>query len=93
MKIAGSVLFSLFICSNVMVQHCPRPLAPASAELYFQTDSDWAQLSKKTRKYNLRFDGVRGDVFRPPQGTTPAAVTLSLQSSISMFHRLEAPKY
>ena len=24
--------------SNVMVQHNPRPLAPVSAELYFQTD-------------------------------------------------------
>ena len=23
----------LFMCSNIMVQHCPRPLAPATAEL------------------------------------------------------------
>ena len=42
-KIADSVLFSLFICSDVMMQHCPLPLAPASAELYFQTDSEYAQ--------------------------------------------------
>ena len=37
-KIADSVLLSLFMCSNVMGQHCPRPRAPASAELNFQTD-------------------------------------------------------
>ena len=32
-KIADSVLLSLFMCSNVKVQHCPRPLAPVSAAL------------------------------------------------------------
>ena len=35
-KRVDSVLLSLFICSNVLMQHCPRPLAPASAELYFK---------------------------------------------------------
>ena len=33
-KIADSVLSSLFMCNNIMVQHCPPPLAPASADLY-----------------------------------------------------------
>ena len=40
MKIADSVLLSLFMCSDVMVQHCPCPLALGSAELYFQIDSE-----------------------------------------------------
>ena len=35
MKIADSVLLRLSMCSNVMKQHRTRPLAPASAELYF----------------------------------------------------------
>ena len=39
-KIVDSVLFSVFICSNVMMQHYPRPLAPAWAELYFRIDSE-----------------------------------------------------
>ena len=34
-KIADSVLLSLFMCSDVMGQHCPRPRASASAELNF----------------------------------------------------------
>ena len=42
-KIADSVLLSPFMCSNIMVQHFPRPVAQASAELYFQTDSELAQ--------------------------------------------------
>ena len=50
------------MCSNVMVQHCPRPLAPAPAELCFQTDSKRAQWSQRTRKYNLHYDDVRGEV-------------------------------
>ena len=29
--------------SFIIVQHCPHPLAPGSAELYFQTDSESAQ--------------------------------------------------
>ena len=40
MKITDLVLLSLFMCSNVMVQHCPRPLALGSAEVYYQTDSE-----------------------------------------------------
>ena len=44
MKIADSVLLGLFMWSNVMVQHCP--LALALAELYFQTDSEWAKYFK-----------------------------------------------
>ena len=44
-KIAVSVLFSLFMSSNVMVQHCPYPLALISAELYFRTDSECVQWS------------------------------------------------
>ena len=36
------VLLSLLMCSNLMVQHCPCPLALGSAELYFQIDSEWA---------------------------------------------------
>ena len=42
-EIADSVLLNLFMYSNVIVQHCPRPLAATSAELYIQTDSKWAQ--------------------------------------------------
>ena len=38
-KIADSVILSLFMCVHVMAQHCPRPLAP-EVELYFQTDSE-----------------------------------------------------
>ena len=30
-----------------------------------------------TRKYNPHYDDVRGDVFRPPRSTTPAAVKIS----------------
>ena len=26
----------------------------------------------KERKYNLHYDDVRGDLLRPPHGTTPA---------------------
>ena len=74
MKTAGFVLLSLFICSNVMVHHCPRPLAPASVELHFQTDSESAQRTSKI--YNLHFVEVVGDVLRPPHGTTPAAVKI-----------------
>ena len=76
-KIAESVLLSLFMCSNVMMQHCSRPLAPASAENYFQTDSEWAQMIPKDQKIsNLHYDDVRGDVLRSPQGITPAAVKI-----------------
>ena len=39
-KTADLVLLCLFMCSNVMGQHCPRPLVPASEELDFQTDSE-----------------------------------------------------
>ena len=51
MKIADSVLLSLFMCSSVIVHHRPRPLAPAPADLYFQTVSEWAQRSQRTRQY------------------------------------------
>ena len=36
----GPLVLSLFMCSDVMGQHCPRPRASASAELNFQTDSE-----------------------------------------------------
>ena len=39
-KLADSVLLSLFMCSYVIGQHCPRPRASASAELNVQTDSE-----------------------------------------------------
>ena len=40
-KIADSVLLSLFMCCNVMDgAKLPTSLAQASAELYFQTDSE-----------------------------------------------------
>ena len=42
MKITDLFLLSLFMRSNVMVQHCPCPLALGSAEVYFQIDSEWA---------------------------------------------------
>ena len=48
------------MCRNVMVQHCPRPLAPASAGLYFQTDSED---KPGPEIYNLLNDDVRGDVY------------------------------
>ena len=35
-----SVALSLFMCSNIIVQHCQRPLASASAEFYFRIDSE-----------------------------------------------------
>ena len=31
---------------------------------------------KDQKIYNLHYDGVRGDVLRPPHGTTPAAVKI-----------------
>ena len=70
-----SVLLGLFICSNELVQHCPRPLAPASAELYFQTDSEWAQWSQRTIKYDMHYNDVRGDVLRPSHGTRALSKT------------------
>ena len=33
------------------VEPLPMPLAPALAVLCFQTDSEWVQLSQRTRKY------------------------------------------
>ncbi|MEW8486484.1 MAG: hypothetical protein AB2705_14990 [Candidatus Thiodiazotropha sp.] len=53
-----SVLLSLFMCSNVMAQHCSCPLAPASAELYFQTDQNEPINPKGPEKYNLHYDDV-----------------------------------
>ena len=73
-KIAESTL--LFICSNVTVQHCPRPLAPASAKLCLQTDSKWTQWSQRTRKYTLHYDDVRGYSLRLSQWSTTAAVKI-----------------
>ena len=32
-------LQGLFMCSNVMLQHCPCPLLPDLADFYFLTDS------------------------------------------------------
>ena len=45
-----------------MVQHCPSPLALASVELYFGTDSE----PQRTRKYNLQYDDIWGVSLRPP---------------------------
>ena len=63
------------MCS-VMVQNCPRTLAQASGELYFQTDSELSPMSPKYQKiYNMQYDddGVcvcveRGEV-RPPHSS------------------------
>ena len=38
-------------------------------------------IPKDQKIYNLHHDDVRGDVLRPPHGTTPAAVKI-----ISIFH-------
>ena len=79
-KKADSVLLSLFMCSNVMVQHCQRPLHPlvaAPAELYFQTDSECAEGSQRTRRYIIcTMMMYGGDVLWPLHGTTLAAVKI-----------------
>ena len=64
------------MCRNVIVQHCPRALAPASAEPYFQTDSDESNDPKGPEIYNLHKDDTRGVVLQPPHGTKPAAVKI-----------------
>ena len=35
-------------------------------------------ISNGQKIYNLHFDDVRGDVLRPPQSLTPAAVKIKL---------------
>ena len=58
------------MCSDVMVQHCPRPLAPASAELYFQSDQH--EPSDLKGPEHILSD-IRGNGLRPPHGRAPAA--------------------
>ena len=43
----------------------PHPTTLAKAELYLQNNSNELNDPKTTRKYNLHYDDVRGDVSRP----------------------------
>ena len=52
--------------------HPPHPLAPAYAVFGFQNKQDG--LNDPKGNYNLHYDDVRGDVFWPLQGTTPATL-------------------
>ena len=62
-KVADSVLLTVFICSYVMCNTAPRPIAPASAELYSQTDSEWLQWPKRTSKYIICTMMMYGETF------------------------------
>ena len=53
------------------------PLAPASAELYFQI-TKMNSMIPKDQKYKQHYNGVQGDILRPPHGTTPAAVKINM---------------
>ena len=65
------------MCSNVLVQHCPRPLAAASAgPCVFKLTQNDPVIPKDQKLYNLHYDVEAGDVLRPPHGTTPAAVKI-----------------
>ena len=39
------------MCSDVMVQHCPRPLAPASAENLYLNSIKMSQMIPKDQKH------------------------------------------
>ena len=61
------------------MQHCQRPLAPASAEFNFQihriTTND---PERPESKYNCTKDEARGDFLRPPhKHLTPATVIIN----------------
>ena len=47
---------------------------------HFRVFSNWFGMSQGTPKdqkiYNLHYDDVRGDILRPPHGSTPAAVKM-----------------
>ena len=77
MKIEDLVLLSLFMRS-IMVQNCPRPIAQASGELYFQTDSEWAQCTRKYIICTMKMmvyvsvsvcECVGGGMLRPPHSS------------------------
>ena len=54
MKITDLVLLSLFMCSNVMVQHYTCPLALGSAEVYFQFTQNEPMTSESVKVSETR---------------------------------------
>ena len=59
-----------------MVQHFPRPLARLQRKYIFRLTQNEPS-DPKGPEDNLHYDDVLGDVLRPPQGTTRAAVKIS----------------
>ena len=63
------------------MQHCQRPLAPASVTVVFHFQSHRITTNDPERpegKYNCTMDEVRGDFLRPPhKHLTPATVIIN----------------
>ena len=65
------------MCSYLMVQYCPRPLATLQRKSIFKlTENEPNDPKGPENIYNLHFDDVRGDIIQPPHGITPAAVKI-----------------
>ena len=65
------------MCSNVILQHSPGHPSKGCSGTQLSNLLRMSPIIPKDQKiYNLRYDDIRGDVFRPPHGTIPAAVKI-----------------